>query len=145
MTASVPTMSLLIHPDDRIGVPAEDPAARPVLPARSVPDQLGPDEFGPDEFVPDELLLDAVVERVMLRLEFEAIIAAGYRPAGNEPGEEQPCPVPPARRVATVVGGRRPIPSPHTGVGNRRPRRPRRAATAAMAAARERGPPRAGP
>jgi hypothetical protein len=74
------------------------------------------------------------VERERLRLEFEAIIAAGY---GS--GADEPRPAPPARRVATIVGASRPM-SRCVAAGVGRTGRPRPGPTAGVTP-RERGPP----
>ncbi len=75
-------------------------------------------------------------ERTLLRLEFQAIVAAGYRPAA-----EQPRPVPPARPTGTAVGGARPVGYPALAGGcawlGRAPQ-----GVAVRAWPRERSPPR---
>jgi hypothetical protein len=104
--------------------------------------------FAPDDPLmqdrPVDVVSDGVVEREELRLEFEAIIAAGY---GG--GADEPRPAPPSPRVAVIVGGRRPVAGPTVPTGTARPVRLRPAPTAGPAP-RERGPPaparlRAGP
>jgi len=99
-------------------------------------------------FAPDDLLLqdqpadvtsDDAVEREKLRLEFEAIIAAGYRG-----GADEPRPAPPSLRVAVIVGGRRPVARHAVPIGTARPVR-LRPVPAAGPAPRERGPPAPGP
>ena len=99
--------------------------------------------FAPDDLLmqdqPADVTSDGVVEREELRLEFEAIIAAGYRGGADEPG-----PAPPSPRVAVIVGGRRPVVRPTAPIGTGRPVRPRPAPTVGPAP-RERGPPAPGP
>jgi hypothetical protein len=87
---------------------------------------------------PADVVSDGVLEREELRLEFEAIIAAGY---GG--GADEPRPVPPSRRVAVIVGGARPVARPAAPTGTARPVRPQPAPTAGPAP-RERGPPAPG-
>lgn len=83
----------------------------------------------PGDVVPDDLA------RELLRLEFDAIIAAGFRPAAD-----QPHPVPPARRVGTVVGAARP--SVRSARGGRAALPGRRGPVATVGTVpRERGPP----
>jgi len=60
----------------------------------------------PADALVDDVQAD-VVERETLRLEFEAIIAAGYRGGADEPRPAQP-----PRRVGTIVGGARPVARP---------------------------------
>ena len=99
--------------------------------------------FAPDDLLmqdqPADVTSDGVVEREELRLEFEAIIAAGYRG-----GADEPRPAPPSPRVAVIVGGRRPVVRPTAPIGTGRPVRPRPAPTVGPAP-RERGPPAPGP
>jgi hypothetical protein len=83
---------------------------------------------------PADVASDGVAERE-LRLEFEAIIAAGY---GG--GADEPRPVPPSRRVAVIVGGARPVARSAVPTGSARPVLLRPAPTAGPAP-RERGPP----
>ena len=113
-------------------MPTATTAPRPA--AASAPAvAIEPDGRGPVDDLFHTSSVD-VVERERLRLEFEAIIAAGY---GS--GAEEPRPAPPVRRVATIVGAIRPmngcVPS---GVG--RAGRPRPGPTAGVTP-RERGPP----
>jgi len=110
-------------------------------PTTTAPDPTAPATvaFAPDDLLmqdqPADVTSDGVVEREKLRLEFEAIIAAGY---GG--GADEPRPAPPPRRVATLVGGARPVarpavPSGPEGSGRLGP------GPAAGPAPRERGPP----
>src|SRR5690242_19497289 len=78
------------------------------------PDDLPRVDVLQDE--PADVVSNGVLEREELRLEFEAIIAAGY---GG--GAEEPRPVPPARRVTVVVGGARPVVRPAVPTGAARP------------------------
>jgi hypothetical protein len=101
------------------------------------PDDLRWVEVPPDRHAPvpaDDVQVD-VVEREELRLEFEAIIAAGYRG-----GADEPRPAPPPRRVATTVGGARPVARSAVPSGPPRSGRPG-PGPAAGPAPRERGPP----
>ena len=101
------------------------------------PDDLRWVEVPPDRHAPvpaDDVQAD-VVEREELRLEFEAIIAAGYRS-----GADEPRPTPPPRRVATIVGGARPVARPAVPHGPARSGR-LGPGPAAGPAPRERGPP----
>jgi hypothetical protein len=91
--------------------------------------------FAPDEPRPVDVVPDGVAEREKLRLEFEAIIAAGYRG-----GADEPRPAPPLRRVATMRGGGRPVVRPAVPPRTARPGRLRPAPTGGPAP-RERGPP----
>jgi len=116
------------------------PTALAPAPAAAValaPEDLLRAELLPDQqaAVPaDDVEVD-VVEREELRLEFEAIIAAGYRG-----GADEPRPAPPPRRVATTVGGARPVARSAVPSGPPRSRRPG-PGPAAGPAPRERGPP----
>ena len=116
------------------------PTALAPAPAAAValaPDDLPRAELLPDQqaAVPaDDVEVD-VVEREELRLEFEAIIAAGYRG-----GADEPRPAPPPRRVATLVGGARPVARPAVPSGPERSGR-LGPGPAAGPAPRERGPP----
>jgi hypothetical protein len=90
-----------------------------------------PDRTDPGfDVVPDD-----VHEREKLRLEFEAIIAAGYRS-----GADEPRPAPPPRRVAVTAARRRPVARPAVPTGAARPGRLRPAPPTGPAP-RERGPP----
>jgi hypothetical protein len=82
-----------------------------------------------------DVVPDDVAEREALRLEFEAIITAGYRS-----GADEPRPAPPRRRVAVMTGRRRPVVRPAVPTGAARPGRLRPAPPAGPAP-RERGPP----
>jgi len=114
-------------------------------PTTTAPDPTAPATvaFAPDDLLmqdqPADVTSDGVVEREKLRLEFEAIIAAGY---GG--GADEPRPAPPSPRVTVIVGGRRPVARPTLPIGSGRPVRLRPAPTAGPAP-RERGPPDAGP
>jgi hypothetical protein len=101
-----------------------------------------PDELLRVDVVQDqqaEVLSDEAVERERLRLEFEAIIAAGYREGADEPRS-----TPPAPRVATIVKGGRPSAPSAAPTGAADPGRLRSGPTAGPAP-RERGPPASGP
>jgi hypothetical protein len=114
-------------------------------PTTTAPDPTAPATvaFAPDDLLmqdqPADVTSDGVVEREKLRLEFEAIIAAGY---GS--GADEPRPAPPSPRVTVIVGGRRPVARPTLPIGTGRPVRLRPAPTAGPAP-RERGPPAPGP
>jgi hypothetical protein len=86
-------------------------------------------EESPDGRAWDEL------ERSLLRMEFEAIIAAAYPAVG-----ERPRPVPPPRRVGTVVSSARPVDRLVSTGGGRRLGRPWPGAAAGIGP-RERSPP----
>ena len=91
-------------------------------PTTTAPDPTAPAAvaFAPDDLLlqdqPADVTADGVVEREKLRLEFEAIIAAGY---GG--GADEPRPAPPSLRVAVIVGGRRPVAGPTVPIGTGRP------------------------
>jgi hypothetical protein len=111
-----------------------DPTARAAV--AFAPDDLSRVDVLQDQ--PVDVVSDGVLEREELRLEFEAIIAAGY---GG--GADEPRPVPPSRRVAVIVGGARPVVGAAVPTGAVRPVRPQPAPTAGPAP-RERGPPAPG-
>ena len=77
---------------------APDPAA--TVAAAFAPDDLGPVDVMPVDVVSADVEPDDG-EREKLRLEFEAIIAAGYRGGADEPRPSRP-----NGRVATKGGGR---------------------------------------
>ena len=114
-------------------------------PTTTAPDPTAPATvaFAPDDLLlqdrPADVTADGAVEREQLRLEFEAIIVAGY---GG--GADEPRPAPPSPRVAVIVGGRRPVAGRAVPIGTARPVRLRPAPTAGPAP-RERGPPAPGP
>jgi hypothetical protein len=110
---------------------APDPTATAAV--AFAPDDLPRVAVPRDE--PADVVSDGALERDELRLEFEAIIAAGY---GG--GADEPRPVPPSRRVAVIVGGARPVVRPAVPSGATRPVRPQPAPTGGPAP-RERGPP----
>ena len=110
---------------------APDPTATAAV--AFAPDDLPRVDVLQDE--PADVVSDGVLEREELRLEFEAIIAAGYRGGADEPRS-----APPPRRVAAIVGGARPVARPAVPAGTARPGRLRPAPTAGPAP-RERGPP----
>jgi len=118
------------------------PTATAIAPAATAAVAFAPDDLPWVEVLPeqqasvpaDDVQVD-VVEREELRLEFEAIIAAGYRC-----GADEPRPAPPPRRVATTVGGARPVARSAVPSGPPRSRRPG-PGPAAGPAPRERGPP----
>ena len=95
--------------------------------------------FAPDDLLRVDVVSEGVAEREKLRLEFEAIIAAGYGGRADEPR-----PTPSSLRVAVIVGGRRPVGRPTVPTGTVGPVRLRPAPTA-RPAPRERGPPAPGP
>jgi hypothetical protein len=118
------------------------PTATAIAPAATAAVAFAPDDLPWVQVLPeqqasvpaDDVQVD-VVEREELRLEFEAIIAAGYRG-----GADEPRPAPPPRRVATLVGGARPVARPAVPSGQERSGR-LGPGPAAGPAPRERGPP----
>jgi len=118
------------------------PTATALAPAATAAVAFAPDDLPWVQVLPeqqasvpaDDVQVD-VVEREELRLEFEAIIAAGYRG-----GADEPRPAPPPRRVATLVGGARPVARPAVPSGRERSGR-LGPGPAAGPAPRERGPP----
>lgn len=119
------------------------PTATAIAPAATAAVAFAPEDLPRVEVLPDQpadvlvddVLVDGVVEREELRLEFEAIIAAGFRG-----GADEPRPAPPPRRVATIVGGARPVVRSAVPSGPARSGQPGPAPTA-RPAPRERGPP----
>jgi hypothetical protein len=118
------------------------PTATALAPAATAAVAFAPDDLprvevlpGQQASLPADDVQVGVVEREELRLEFEAIIAAGYRG-----GADEPRPAPPPRRVATLVGGARPVARPAVPSGPERSGR-LDPGPAAGPAPRERGPP----